>query len=244
MDKELKKLKGIADRERELTKPIRRHPFFDVDGKQQRLRPEERDRLHELELSQNRETRDGTEQRWDIIRQLSPDLRCPSCRKIILRSRSWVIRSRSASCRSCYFRRGGKGIDSSSAFTRVSEPRFVSGDIRRLRNEKGWSQKGVAAKVGCSQPFISQLERSSRGVTEPVSDALREVLGNAATLTVSDFKVDGEELLAIIVRAKLSHREVCRRAKISRTHFHRIVRGEILLVEEGTMQRIVDALAR
>ncbi|CAN5422241.1 hypothetical protein BH11PLA2_BH11PLA2_32870 [soil metagenome] len=56
-----------------------------------------------------------------------------------------------------------------------------SSELKRLRAEKGLTQKGLAEKIGVSQPFIAQLETGIRaGVTVETLYALSDLLGVSA----------------------------------------------------------------
>ena len=49
-----------------------------------------------------------------------------------------------------------------AAFDRIRAEAEVVFQIRRLRQSKGWSQKDLAKKVGCSQQAVSAVEQESR----------------------------------------------------------------------------------
>lgn len=50
-------------------------------------------------------------------------------------------------------------------------------DLRRLRNEKGWSQEDYADRAGLYRTYVSRLERGTRNPTVIVVEKLSQSLG-------------------------------------------------------------------
>jgi transcriptional regulator with XRE-family HTH domain len=53
-------------------------------------------------------------------------------------------------------------------------------NLRRLRNEKGWSQEDYADRAGVHRTYVSGLERGTRNPTIIIVDKLAETLGVSA----------------------------------------------------------------
>ncbi len=75
-----------------------------------------------------------------------------------------------------------------AAFDKKRAQAEVAFQIRRLREAKGWTQKGLAEKVGCTQQAISAIEQV--GYTSHSLPLLRRI---AAAL-------DAEVLVALVPR--------------------------------------------
>jgi len=58
--------------------------------------------------------------------------------------------------------------------------------IRELRMARGWSQDQLAARVGCSKPQISDLERGNRGLDLDWMRRLADALGVLPAHLLSD----------------------------------------------------------
>lgn len=50
-------------------------------------------------------------------------------------------------------------------------------NLRRLRQEKGWSQEAFAFEAGVHRTYVSDLERGSRNPTLTVVEKLAKALG-------------------------------------------------------------------
>lgn len=49
---------------------------------------------------------------------------------------------------------------------------YIGQAIRALREERGWTQLDLAAKVGVAGPYISALEAGKKGYTNPNLDSI------------------------------------------------------------------------
>lgn len=59
-------------------------------------------------------------------------------------------------------------------------------DLRKARQEQGWTQVELAGRLGVSQPYVSLLERNHRAVPRHLAQRLVDVLGlSPSTLPVN-----------------------------------------------------------
>lgn len=58
--------------------------------------------------------------------------------------------------------------------------------IRELRMQRGWSQDQLAARVGCSKPQISDLERGNRGLDLDWMRRIADAMGILPSHLLSD----------------------------------------------------------
>lgn len=63
----------------------------------------------------------------------------------------------------------------------------VAQALRARRKGEGWSQRGVAQGVGCSQPYLSQVERGRRPLSEKMALRLEEFLECPGLFTTAPF---------------------------------------------------------
>lgn len=59
--------------------------------------------------------------------------------------------------------------------------------LRARRRAEGWTQRGVAQGVGCSQPYLSQVERGRRPLSEKIALRLEEFLESPGLFTTAPF---------------------------------------------------------
>lgn len=84
-----------------------------------------------------------------------------------------------------------------------SSPRtklFRGGQVRRLREEKGWRQGALARAAGVSPSYLNQIEHDQRPLTAPVRARLEAALG-IDTQALSD---DADARLAVELREALA----------------------------------------
>lgn len=63
----------------------------------------------------------------------------------------------------------------------------VAQALRARRKAEGWSQRGLAQGVGCSQPYLSQVERGRRPLSEKMALRLEEFLESPGLFTTAPF---------------------------------------------------------
>ena len=81
-----------------------------------------------------------------------------------------------------------------------------AGKVRRLRSEKGLSQKALAQNVGISVAYVSMLERGQRGYTQETLEAVASALQtDVASLLMRD-PTDPEAIWSIWDQAKPGQR--------------------------------------
>ena len=71
--------------------------------------------------------------------------------------------------------------------------------IRRLRNEKAWTQAQLAAAAGVSQPYVTAVENGHRQPRQPKLQALLAALDHS----LAAVPVDPEQARAALVAALL-----------------------------------------
>ncbi|MFT7724010.1 MAG: short-chain fatty acyl-CoA regulator family protein [Roseateles sp.] len=79
---------------------------------------------------------------------------------------------------------------------------FVGPRLRRLREQRGWNQSQLAARLGLSLSYVSQIETNQRPVTAGVLLKLAEVFGG----DVAQFSEDQDKRLLADLDAALSDR--------------------------------------
>jgi len=62
----------------------------------------------------------------------------------------------------------------------VSEAPHPGGTVRRLRTESGTSQTALATVVGCTQPFLSDIETAKRTPSPSMLTRIASALGVSA----------------------------------------------------------------
>ena len=55
----------------------------------------------------------------------------------------------------------------------------LGGNVRKLRNAKGWSQEDYADRAGIHRTYVSDIERGARNPTATVIEKLAKPLGVA-----------------------------------------------------------------
>jgi transcriptional regulator with XRE-family HTH domain len=61
--------------------------------------------------------------------------------------------------------------------------RFLGSEVRRLREERGWSQEQLAERIGFSDALIGYVETCQRAATERFAGACDETFGTSGYLT-------------------------------------------------------------
>jgi transcriptional regulator with XRE-family HTH domain len=59
-------------------------------------------------------------------------------------------------------------------------------NLRRLREDKGWSQEKFAFEAGIHRTYVSDIERGARNPTILVREKLASPLGVSASVLLSD----------------------------------------------------------
>jgi transcriptional regulator with XRE-family HTH domain len=65
--------------------------------------------------------------------------------------------------------------------------------VRRLRQEKGYSQEEFAFRVGLHQTYVSSVERGERNVTIGTADRIAKALGMALAGLFEQLERDPED---------------------------------------------------
>lgn len=88
---------------------------------------------------------------------------------------------------------------------RHSRTSHIANLIRVRRGGLGWTQRQVAQRLGCSQPYVAQVETGHRPVSRRIAEKLEEFFGVAAgTYTNANF-VRGRPPLTEEARQVLRH---------------------------------------
>ena len=76
---------------------------------------------------------------------------------------------------------------------------MLGNNVRRLRNQKGWSQVYLADKLEVSVSFISIIESGQRGVSLPLIENIAEVFNVSVPFLFTDHdKNDAENSMDIL----------------------------------------------
>lgn len=62
----------------------------------------------------------------------------------------------------------------------------LAGNVRRLRDEKGWSQEALGERADLTQVFISQVETSKAACSVDTIESLAAAFGVAASRLLAD----------------------------------------------------------
>ncbi len=65
--------------------------------------------------------------------------------------------------------------------------------VRRLRQEKGYSQEEFSFRVGLHQTYVSSVERGERNVTIQTADRIAKALGTTLTDLFGELEQGSDE---------------------------------------------------
>ena len=65
--------------------------------------------------------------------------------------------------------------------------------VRRLRQEKGYSQEELSFRVGLHQTYISSVERGERNVTIQTADRIAKALGTKLSDLFGELERESDE---------------------------------------------------
>jgi transcriptional regulator with XRE-family HTH domain len=65
--------------------------------------------------------------------------------------------------------------------------------VRRLRQEKGYSQEELSFRVGLHQTYISSVERGERNVTIQTADRIAKALGTRLSDLFGELERESDE---------------------------------------------------
>ncbi len=109
--------------------------------------------------------RDGRiKQRAELLDKLVPNRICPTCRKMKINPRQWVLCTLVAVCRSCYHSMGGEMLEvdfSLAVMEREVRYKIECYEISRIRQLVGLSKNKLGKQMGWSGGYQSQLEKKT-----------------------------------------------------------------------------------
>lgn len=129
--------------------------------------------------------------RWAFLFKVAPELKCPSCNELKIRSREWVIfeekegrrKVKKAECRSCHWlkmfasEKGKECIKLPFSIFEVAEVRFKFDNValRKAIAKMGISGSEFARRAGWSRGWQRKLED---GLPQTVNDKTMEAILN------------------------------------------------------------------
>lgn len=135
-----------------------------AEAEEARERARKCDWENPLDVSAYRHERHSIERR-KLLDMLVPDRKCPTCEKVIVKTRSWVVNvdENMAICRSCYFRmRNVEPTDKvkveSKFYKEITRYEINASEIIRLRKFAKISQGEFARVAGWTRSRQRQLE--------------------------------------------------------------------------------------